>query len=347
MFFTISEPDNNIHIILELIQSTHSLSLADQMLRPDISKPLFKAMHHQSHIEFIDLSNNFLEDESCRFLADGIATLTKLKSLNLSGNAITQQGLKTLVDKLLPLASTCMTSLELLDLSHNPFGNEGIGQLARLTDQCPSLRSLRLCSVNATHLSSLQTSHLTVFDVSHNQFDATELRRCLRSLNACKISELNLGFCMSRGGGSATQVLTEWLQSGTMVALRVLNLNGWDLDDGDVFELVQTLRRANAMDELYLMDNPQIETIGFVQLVQNIRVRRLYMDGCLNITRHIAISADTTVGHLDIGCKWIRVSRDKQTENLDALRRFWTRMHGSAAFVDENRRQVVLKLNDQ
>lgn len=303
-------------------------------------------MHHQSHIEFIDLSNNFLEDDSCRFLADGIVTLTKLKSLKLSGNAISNQGLRTLVDKLLPVASTCLASLELLDLSHNPLRNEGINQLSRLTDQCPVLTSLHLCSVDATLLSNVKLSNVTALDVSHNQFDVAELRKFLRSLNACKMSSLNFGFCLNRGGGAATQVLAEWLQSGTLVALKELNLNGWDLDDGDVFELVQTLRRANAMNALYLMDNPHIETIGFVQLVHHIRVDRLYMDGCLSIGRHLATTPEPTVGSSAIGCKWIRVSSDGRTESVDVFRRFWTRLHGSAANVDALRRQIVLRLGD-
>lgn len=343
--FAHPEPDPNIHSTLELIQSTHCLSLADRSLRPNISKPLFKAMHHQSHIQSIDLSDNFLEDESCRFLAEGIVTLTKLKSLQLSGNAITQQGLTTLVEKLVNAASTCLTTLELLDLSHNPLGNEGILQLSKLTVQTPALRSLHLVAVQATHLSSLKTSNLTCLDVSHNQFDVSELRKCLRSLNACKMSALNLGFCVNRDGGNATQVLAEWLQSGTLAALKELHLSGWDMDDGDVFELVQTLRRANAMDSLFLMDNPQIDTIGFVQLVQHIRVSRLFLDGCPAIARHLATIPDT---QSNIGeCKWIRVSSDGQTDSVNALRRFWTRLHGNAANVVVHRRQVVLKLDDQ
>lgn len=303
-------------------------------------------MHHQSHIESIDLSNNFLEDDSCRFLADGILTLTKLKSLKLSGNAITYQGLVTLTDKLLSGATSCLATLELLDLSHNPLGNEGMTYLTKLANMCPALRSLHLCDVDATQLTNLNAPSLIVLDVSHNQFDVTAIRKFLRSLNACKISVLNLGYCLNRDGGTATQMLAEWLQSGTLAALKELNLNGWDLDDGDVFELVQTLRRANAMDALFLMDNPHIETIGFVQLMQHIQVDRLYMDGCPAIGRHLTTTPDPFVGHSKSGIKWIRVSCNGQTSgNVDVFRRFWTRLHGSAAIVDAHRRQIILRLN--
>lgn len=317
------------------------------MLRPDISKPLFKAIHHQANIESIDLSHNFLEDDSCRFLADGLATLTKLKSLKLSGNCITHHGLATLVQKLTATSCTSLASLDLLDLSHNPLGNDGIAQLARLTEHCPALRSLNLCAIDATHLSMLKTSAVTALDLSHNQLPTMELRQLLRSLNACKVATLKLGFCVGTGGGApATRALAEWLQSGTLVALKELNLNGWDLDDGDVFELVQTLRRANSIDALYLMENPQIETIGFVQLVQSVRVDRLYMDGCSAIGRHLANTLEQLDGNSTSNCRWIRLSKDGRPDCVDMWRRFWTRMHGSAGNVDTLRNQVVLKLCD-
>lgn len=319
------------------------------MLRLDVSKPLFKAMHHQSSIEIIDLSNNFLEDESLRYLADGLATLNKVKSLKLSGNFITHHGISSLIQKLVSSADSVLPQLDLLDLSHNPLGAEGIARLSALVEHCPALRSLHLGSVDATHLNGLNLSGLTVLNISHNQFEVSELRKLLRTLNACKMSVLNLGFCLN-AGGEAVRVLAEWLQSGTLADLKELNLNGWHLDDSDIFELVQTLRRAKSLDAVYLMDNPQMGTIGLMQLVQHLRVDRLYLDGCPDVGRNLATTMDTIGDHqMRSECKWIRVTVDKgKPDIVDVWKQFWTRLHGNAAAHPEVcRRQLVLKLLEQ
>lgn len=80
----------------ELIASTQALTITDQMLPSLYSRPLFKAIHYQSNLTTINLTNSFIEDDGVKFLAQAIATMNQLSHLNLSGNLITANGIRHL-----------------------------------------------------------------------------------------------------------------------------------------------------------------------------------------------------------------------------------------------------------
>lgn len=329
--------------------------LTDQPpLRLDLSRSLCRAIHHQTNIDTIDLSRNCLEDDGFRHLVDALETI-RPKTLKVSGNHITSVGLAYLVKKITAVPATavpalhCLADLQVLDLGYNPLGDAASPYLHTLIDHCPALRSLILTTVGLRQLDGAsRLIGLTELDVAHNEFSATAVRKLLQQLNACKIVKLRLGHCVDRDrstGESCAKSLAEFLQTGTLDALRVLDVSGWQLDDSDVYEVVQTLRRASGLDELWATENAHLGAIGFAQLVRSVRVKRLYLDGCAAVLRHLAgeqRSAMAADAGGSVECGWVRLPKYSSAQELDVVRAFWTHIHGARATVTVSKTKTVL-----
>lgn len=323
-------------------------------MRFDLGRSLFRAIHHQTNIDTIDLSRNCLEDDGFRHLVDALETI-RPKTLKLSGNQITGVGLAFLVKKLntatlaTVTATHFLTDLQVLDLSYNPLGCAGLAELHTLIDHCPALRSLTLTSVGLRKLDgAARLIGLTELDVAHNVFTAMSMRKLLQQLNACKIIKLRLGHCVDRDrvtGASCAKALAEFLQTGTLGALRVLDVSGWQLDDSDVYEVVQTLRRAPGLDELWATENGQLGAIGFAELVRGVPTKRLYLDGCAAVLPHLSSEQRSAMAADDaVKCGWVRLPKFVSVLELDVLRDFWTHFHGARAMVTVSKTRTLLEV---
>lgn len=371
-------PDDHIKSTLELIQATHQLKLADQPpLRTDLCRPLCRAIHHQANIAVIDLSRVCLEDDGIRHLVEALCTI-RPKTLKLSGNHITALGLQHLTRKLThansaPDATGFFADLQVLDLSYNPLGDAGAAELHTLLAHCPALQTLALSSTGLRQLDGVAGAiaaaptadrsnssfacgrllALTELDVGYNRFSAGALRKMLSQLNACKLIALRLGFCCDaheerRSGPDAraadVKALVEFLQSGTLDALRVLDVSGWRLDDSDMYELVHTLRRAPQLDAVRAVENGKLGAIGFAQLVRNLHVKHLYLDGCGGVVRNLAAEMRPAVEKpAAIACVRVRLPKFSAAET-EVLREFWTNLHGVRAIVGSTKSATMLEL---
>lgn len=323
-----------------MIQATHHLSLTDQFLEPTICKTMFKSLHYQSNLDTIDLSNNFLQDEGCRYLAEALPTLEKLKVLNLNGNHITSIGISALSTKM-PIASMQPFALETLCLSFNPLGNASASNLAVLVGHLKNLRTLHLSSVDITEFSSINLSSIMDFDISLNHLRTTELNKILKQLNACKVERLNMAFSVQEQG--AGMPVASFLQNGTLERLQYLNLTGLNLDDGDVYEIVQPLRRARQLDELVLMENWAVSAIGLKTMLQQLCVKWLQIGGCPSGLGNLDVTDVKDV----IQCQKVslRLSERDGGCETEILTRLWRRFYGDRALITVHRRNVVLAID--
>lgn len=341
--------------------------LTDQPpLRSDLCRTLCRAVHYQSNIAVINLSRVRLEDDGIRHLVDALATI-RPKTLKLSGNHITAIGIQHFTRKLnapltTPETPSFLSDLRVLDLSYNPLG-DGVGavELRTLLGHCPALQTLTLCSTGLRQLdASSRLLALTELDVGYNRFTMAALRKMLLQLNACKLVELRLGFCCAgsshrRSGGlddvgsTDVKALIEFLQSGTLDALRILDISGWRLDDSDMYELVHTLRRARQLDAVWAMENNLLGSIGFAQLVRNVRTKNLYLDGCSGVVRNLCAEIRPTPGQPEtssggtIVCSSVRLPKLPAAET-DVLREFWTHLHGARATVVCSKLKTLLNV---
>ena len=82
-------------------------------------RPIEEVLQNNFFIENLDLSSNSIKTEGFRYLINGLKGNEIMKKLNVSNNEIDEKGIFYLKDNL----KNC--KVEYLDLSLNPFGNEG------------------------------------------------------------------------------------------------------------------------------------------------------------------------------------------------------------------------------
>lgn len=302
---------------------------------------MFKSLHYQSNLETIDLSNNFLQDEGVRFLSEAIPTLEKLKTLNLNGNHITSNGISVLSTKI-STATLQPFALETLSLSFNPLGMASATHLAVLVGQLTNLRTLHISSVDMTEFSSINLSYITDLDISLNNLRLTEMKKILKQLNACKVERLNIAFSVQEA--DAGMAVASFLRTGTLERLHYLNLAGMNLDDGDIYEIVQPLRRARQLDELILIDNRSLSGIGLKTMLEQLFVKWLQFGGSpsglgnLNVTDIKDVTQCQKVS--------MRLSEKNRASETEILTRLWRRFYGDRAVITVHQRNVVLEIGD-
>ncbi|RMZ95474.1 leucine-rich repeat-containing 74A [Brachionus plicatilis] len=127
-----------------------------------------------SIIQVIDLSDNQLEDEGILYLSIPFRLCTKLNSLNLSNNSITEYGVRVLLENL------SFRRLKYLNLSGNLIGNKGVEHLSK-------------------YLPSVQIEHLALNSTGIEEEGAKAIGFSLMSSNWLKIIELSWNNFKSNG----------------------------------------------------------------------------------------------------------------------------------------------------
>lgn len=334
-----------IQSTLDLIQATQELKITDQSLNKLTSEPIFKSLQHQPNLESVDLSNNFLEDEILKLLATILPSLPRLKNLNLAGNHITRDG----VTNLAAVPADQFPDLESLDLSFNPLANQSIPSLNVLLTKSTNLKKLALCATNMTDIpdppsESFKYSQITDIDVSFNQIKLLNFNRLLKKLNSCRIVSLNLSFsCTDRG---VMESIVAFLNAGTCEKLRDLNLSGLDLEDGDIWILLQALERSKNLNSLKLMENRRLTSTTLKLLMERLSVKQLELDGCWKLYSKIGDNVYVT-GQCSIGNIRMTVDPVTRTIDLEWINEIWRRMFGDRANVRVRHNCVTLTVNER
>lgn len=321
------------------------MKIADQSLNKLTSEPIFKSLQHQSNLESIDLANNFLEDEVLKLLATILPTLPRLKILNLSGNHITRDG----VTNLASVSANDFPDIESLDLSYNPLTNQSIPSLNILLAKTKNLKKLSLCSTDITDIpdppnESFKYSQVTDIDLSFNQLKLPNFNRLLKKLNSCRIVSLNLAFtCSDRG---VMESIVGFLNAGTCEKLRDLNLSGLDLEDGDVWTLLQALERTKNLNTLRLMENRRLTSITLKLLMERLAVKQLELDGCWKLYSKIGDNVYVS-GQCSIGNIRMTVDPVTRTTDLEWINEIWRRMFGDRANVMVRHNCVTLTVDER
>ncbi|XP_030877255.1 protein NLRC5-like [Leptonychotes weddellii] len=118
-----------------------TLRLQQCQLRVHDVQELIAQLQEGPCLDEVDLSGNQLDDEGCRLMAEAASQLHITRSLDLSDNRLSVDG----VPCVLRAVSTCQTLAELhISLSGNALGDEGAAQLAQLLPGLGPLQSLDL-----------------------------------------------------------------------------------------------------------------------------------------------------------------------------------------------------------
>lgn len=295
-FFFYADADSYIQSQLELISSTQSLSITDQILIPKLSRPLLKSIHFQSNLAVIDLTNSFLEDDGIKYLAQALPTISQLTTLNLSGSLITSSGIKYLAT-IFDTHPTALSELRHLNLNYNPLQNQSLSLLSKFCINLPQLKNLYLSSTELTDLEDydLNFNALTELDLSLNSFVPAGLVKALEKINASQIIKLNLAFCSftqnvvenAENENLMINSLINTFSNSTSAGLEELYLTGCNLNDVNCWRILQNISRSKVLRTISLRDNKCLSKVSWKFLLENICTKNLLLEGCKNLVNDI------------------------------------------------------------
>lgn len=319
---------------IELIASTQSLSLNDQMLSSRLSKPLFKALHFQSNITKIDLTNSFIEDEGFKYLVQAFPTMKQIATVNVTGNLITNIGIKYFSNIFDDAEINCLPELNTLILNENPLQNQCLNALEKVCRNLNQLTTLHLKSTELTDLQGcdLRFGQLLDIDFSFNQFTPTGLLKAIDKLNSCKLEQLRISFCgqlLNRPEPierNLIDALTKALDAGSCANLQQIHLNGLNLNDVDCWQIVQSLKRSKTMQVLSLRDNSLLTKVTWKMLLEKLSIHCLYLEGCNVLLKDFNDQDEDALAKITNCSENIRLSLSTEAVDaghFDRIKRIW------------------------
>ncbi|XP_078022805.1 NACHT, LRR and PYD domains-containing protein 12-like isoform X2 [Epinephelus lanceolatus] len=222
-----------------------TLSLNSCRLSAECCRPLTSALSSSSDLKELDLSWNDLMDQGAELLSDWLRKpQCRLETLRLAGCQFTERGCAALGSSL----KSNPAHLRVLDLTGNDLRDGDVTNLCEfLAEPRCGLETLSLnsCMLSAKRCRSLNSalsssSDLKELDLSWNYLmdQGAELLSDWLRKPQCRLETLRLAGCQFTERGCAA--LGSSLKSNP-AHLRVLDLTGNDLRDGDVTELCEFL----------------------------------------------------------------------------------------------------------
>lgn len=346
------DADPFIKAQIELIASTQSLSIKDQILSPKHSRPLFKALHFQTNITRIDFTNSFIEDEGFKHFVQALPTMKQITSINLTGNLLTATGLRYF-SNIFDDSPNCLPELSTLILNNNPLQNQSLAPLEKI---CMNLNRLQTLHMSSTELTDLQNSDLRFSDLidcdfSFNCFTSTGLLRSIDKLNSCKLEKLTLSFCGSLLNRRETlernvvDALTKMLDAGSCSNLHEIRLCGLNLNDVDCWQIVQSLKRSKVLQALSLRDNTLLTKVTWKLLLENLTVQTVYLEGCKILLSDLNEQDADALTKITSGCENVRISLNPDASDADQfemVKRMWSSITQFAGKIFRNGQMVWL-----
>ena len=109
---------------LDINRASQAINLMEQNLNTASIRPFFKALQHQHCLTSLHLSNNLIQDEGVKYLAQALPTIKQLSVLDLSGNLINDRGIEYLANAF--EKQNCLRELTELNLNFNPLKSSSL-----------------------------------------------------------------------------------------------------------------------------------------------------------------------------------------------------------------------------
>jgi protein phosphatase 1 regulatory subunit 37 len=177
-------------------QLIKELYLADNKMQPNDGQPLGNIIKENKCIEVFDLRNNHLQDVGLTHICSGLSEQTNsklgLKSLNLSNNGITANGISYLSKALIH-----NHSLHCLNISNNTLTNEAIYELKDALIVNKQITELKLNKIKLSDEGAIalaeylaETQSLRLLDIRENDIRLGGLMALASSLKFNKTLSL-------------------------------------------------------------------------------------------------------------------------------------------------------------
>lgn len=280
LYLDITENDTDIKILALEVQGITDIFKFDEDITDKDVKKLAVGMHHNNHLQVIDLSSNNITDIGATELASGIKHCKSLTSLHLCSNKIGNAGSKALAIGLMHCKNLTelsfsrnhigidgakglgeglkyITRITKLDLGDNIIGDEGAIGLAEGLKYCYNLNSLNLGhnmigDKGIEALSKVLCSTISNFDLFHNHISAHGAAFLSLYIKKCQaLFELDLG--INEIGDDGALVLSEGLKE--CLSLRIFNLDHNQIGNRGVKGLVEALKLCTKLTNLAIGNN--------------------------------------------------------------------------------------------
>ncbi|XP_041928875.1 tonsoku-like protein isoform X2 [Alosa sapidissima] len=290
--------DESVRVLrlCEAQDGSSSVSVCGLSLASTALAPLLRALKLQASLTELRLAANRLGDGLLPELVAAVATMPRLRLLDVSANLITGEGLKKAANSLDGKSQPTFPCLEELNLSMNPLGDGHTQALACLLSACPLLATLSLqgCSLTARFLQQHRlllasaltgTGHLRTMTLSHNSLGSTGFELVLKTLPLHLLSHLHLtAVCRGPADQPALELLATHLAQNDC-SLTHLSLASNGLSDHSVASLARCLPVCPSLVSLDLSANPDVTSAGLHSLLMALREARrplvqLNLQGC-------------------------------------------------------------------
>lgn len=284
-----TSPSKEIQEAIGRSLTTRRLALGPRTLSSSQTRPLFRAITHQTHITAIIMSDNNLGDAGVKHLVDCVSTLKHLTLIDISKNNISSEGTKLILNLFEKSPRMVCQSLEEFVISNNPISDDGFRNIIRMC-QHVRLKTLKLNNCKITEKSiidmnkSINIDSLESIDISDNYMKQNAVEYVLSSLNANRLVDLELNNVGLEG--SAVGCVASFLDSAKDLKLRRFGLSNCKLVDGQFMRIFRSLSRAKHLQSISLRKN-NITFITLKKLLQRQPpVPQVNLEGCPDIFKY-------------------------------------------------------------
>ncbi|XP_051503112.1 tonsoku-like protein [Myxocyprinus asiaticus] len=290
------EENKRVSRLCVVQDSSSCVNVCGLSLSPGSLAPLLRALKLQANLTELHISANRLNNDLLPELMSAVATMPRLRVLDISANQITGEGLKKATDTFEGQSQPAFPCLEELNFSMNPLGDGWAQALASLLSSCPLLSTLSLqaCSLSARFLQQHRlllanamacTGNLRSVCLSHNALGSTGFELVLKTLPMSCLTHLQLSaVCRGPSDQPALEILTKLLTQGDCPLVH-LSLAGNGLTDHSILSLARCLPFCHSLTSLDLSANPAVTSAGLQSLLNALMeaqrpLTHLNLQGC-------------------------------------------------------------------
>ncbi|KAA0710863.1 Tonsoku-like protein NF-kappa-B inhibitor-like protein 2 [Triplophysa tibetana] len=272
------EENKRVSRLCEVQDNGSCVNVCGLSLPPASLAPLLRALKLQASLTELRLYGNRLNNDLLPELMSAVATMPKLRILDISANQITGEGLCKALDAFEGRSQHAFPCLEELNFSTNPLGDGWAQALATLLSACPLLSTLSLqaCGLSARFLQQHRlllanamnsTGNLRSVCLSHNALGSTGFELVLKTLPLQCLTHLRLSsVCRGSSDQPAVEILTKLLTQ-VDCTLTHLSLAGNGLTDNSILSLSRCLPVCPSLVSLDLSANPAVTSAGLRSLL--------------------------------------------------------------------------------
>lgn len=300
------------------------------MLAVDM-EALLKSLQSNKDIVKLDLSNNLIDDRGVINVCQTVVSLERLKSLNISGNLLTADGIMK-IENQFSVARQHLGELTELDLSFNKITDGGVKSVGRICEILPKLNVLCLRSCHLTTMHSLSNTafdRLVELDLSHNRFKNLSSLWSVLELDQIKVLNLNLSIASFYTKFAREFVDFLKAQRNSNIALESLSLANCNFTDSLIWELVHALKPSCNLTKLDLMYNSQLTFLSAKTILQSgLPLNSLNLRGCHQVAIDLKADELYDVNNLPRSIVLSLSKVDDKTALAESMKSLWISKYG-------------------